>query len=284
MKPSMPCLLVLFVSAWMAPAFGQGQGERFQPPTAPDRPAMNQPPPEPPRPPPAEPGPGMPDGPRPPGVPGVEPPGGPRPPIAPFDPLLRLIAERRPELAERLERLRRESPRRLREVVLDALTSRLEEALNEAERSPERPIGPRGEGREARGGPGERLGAAAQRERGPAERPEFRQRMRELEEQHEQLERQSQELAQQLREQRTGGAAAGELDRLREELTGVVKHQFEVRTELRKAELQRIERELQRMREMVEKLQRELEQREKEREAIIQKRIDQLLGQDRTGW
>jgi hypothetical protein len=35
---------------------------------------------------------------------------------------------------------------------------------------------------------------------------------------------------------------------------------------------------------MVEKLQRELEQRDKEREAIIQKRIDQLLGQDRTGW
>lgn len=71
---------------------------------------------------------------------------------------------------------------------------------------------------------------------------------------------------------------------MREELVGLVKQQFEVRTELRKAELQRIEHELQRIREMVENLQRELAHREQEREAIIQKRIDQLLGQDANGW
>jgi hypothetical protein len=284
MKASLACLLVGCVSAWAATVCGQERGEHVQPPSAPERPVLNQPPPQPAPMPADEPEPETPDGPRPPGVGEAGLPGGPRPPVAPVDALLRLIAERRPELAKRLERMRRESPRRLREVVLDALTARLEEALNEAENSPERPVGPRGEGRGVRGGPGERPGGRAIRERGLAERPEFRQRVRELEEQHEQLERHSQELAQKLHEQRAGGAATEELDRLRDELTGVVQHQFEVRTELRKAELQRIEQELQRIREMVGNLQRELEHREKEREAIIQKRIDQLLGQDRTGW
>jgi hypothetical protein len=116
------------------------------------------------------------------------------------------------------------------------------------------------------------------------EPPEVRAHVRELEEQHEQLERQCQEAAQKLRERRAGGAPAEEQDRLRDELAGAVKHQFEIRTELRKVELQRIEHELQRIREMVENLQRELEQRDKERETIIQKRIDQLLGRDNTGW
>ncbi len=74
-----------------------------------------------------------------------------RPPLPlgrPVDPLLRVVAERRPELAERLERLRRRSPERFQDVLVEALMSRLEDALNEAERNPgpPEPMGPRPDG------------------------------------------------------------------------------------------------------------------------------------------
>ena len=93
----------------------------------------------PPQQPPAPPPPVQPPG-RPPPTPGGQPvpseppppPGAglpPHPPLGlgpglPGDPLLRLIAERRPELAQRLEQLRRRSPERFRAVLLDALTTR----------------------------------------------------------------------------------------------------------------------------------------------------------------
>lgn len=175
-------LLMTLVCAWALPALGQEAGGQPRPPSAPDSPALDQPPPEPPPPPPPtpRPEPGIPGGPRPPEPDGVAPPPTPRPSAPRIDPLLRLIAERRPELAERLERLRRESPARFREVVLDALTARLEEALNEVESQPERPLGLPGDGQGGRGGGG-RAGPPALRERGPAGPPELRAHVRELE-------------------------------------------------------------------------------------------------------
>jgi hypothetical protein len=216
------------------------------------------------------------------------PPGGPGGP-PPLEPLLRMIAEHRPELARRLEELRARSPQQFREVLFQAVMSRLEVVLDEAERHPappERPEG--GPGRpgmmEPPGpggmgpGPGFAPGGAPG---GP--RPEPPPRMRELAERNERLEVRSHELARRIRELGPK-APAEERDGLRQELAGVVKEQFEIRTELRKAELEQIQHELQRLREMVEKMQSGLERRQKEAEAIIKERMEQLAGDEAAGW
>jgi hypothetical protein len=98
------------------------------------------------------------------------------------------------------------------------------------------------------------------------------------------LEARSHELAGRLRELRAGDAPPEERERARDELAAVVNEQFEVRSELRKVELERVERELQKLRQVMENIHHDLEQRERDRESIIQRRIQQLLGEDAGGW
>jgi hypothetical protein len=192
-----------------------------------------------------------------------------------LQPLLRIIGHHSPELAGRLERLWRRSPERCHEVLMDALVFRLEEKLDEAERDL-RHDEPRP--------PGERESPRPPH-RGPDAPPrEMMERHMRLEREHEECERVSHELAERLRHlQHEGGPAEARME-TREELERVVNHQFEVRTQLRRFELERIERELSHLREVVERMQRQFERRERERGAIIERRIKQLLHDDMSDW
>lgn len=196
----------------------------------------------------------------------------------PAQALLRMVRAHRPELAERLARLARQSPDRFHEVLVEALISRLESALDETEAEPGPPgrpeRGPRSPVR-PRPGPAEPGGPPP---------GDVLPRVRELEERHGELERQSQELARQMRELGEGADAEVRHAALREQLVRVVNEQFEVRTQLRHMELERMQRELHRIQEMVERLQGQLERRERERPAITERRIGQLLGEDAAGW
>jgi hypothetical protein len=214
-------------------------------------------------------------------------------PPYPWRPLLRYLRERRPELADRLERLRDRDPEGFRRVILDAFMLRLEEALAQEEarpglsgRQPRAPEQGRAQFPPGAGGPPGRGPVGPE---GPAGGPlppvpdEFFPRVQELQKRHEQLEMRSRELAERLRAGRVEPVSPEDRERLRAELERTVNEQFEVRTELRRIDLERIERELQRLHERVESLRRELERRERERGGIIERRIQQLLG-DEGGW
>jgi chaperonin cofactor prefoldin len=209
-------------------------------------------------------GPGM----VPPGAPGMAPPGEPG---QRWDPLLRLLAERRPRLAERLVRLRERDPERFEDVIANAVGKRLERALDEEQARPgqERPRRPRPPRPE-------------RAERGHA--PEMEGHVRELQEQQEKLERQSRELAGQLRRMQHEGAPEDQQQHAREELMQVVNQQFDVRTELRKAELERLEGDLHRIQERLDRIRGNLDRRQAERGEIVGRRMEQLLGEDDVGW
>lgn len=194
----------------------------------------------------------------------------------PWAPLMRILAERRPELADRLERMRRQDPELFERVLMEAFMPRLERALDEAEADIKRhrPRGP-----EQPGGPHD-----LRRPDQPRPEREFEHHTRELHERQEKLEMRSHELAEKLKRLRHEDAEPEARTALREELTGAVNEQFEVRTELRGLELQRIERELQRLHENVEKMRGDFERRQLERESIIEQRVRQLLGDDFGGW
>jgi len=300
-KNSLVCLMLVFVMCGVYSSLGAG----FAASAVADDPPAAQPPPPPapaaPRPEPAVPGQ---PGPSEPAVgigqPGGPPGPGPEPsqqeglfPPYPWRPLLRYLRERRPELADRLERLRDRDPEGFRRVILDAFMLRLEEALAQEEgrpgppgRQPRAPEqgraqfppgagGPPGRGPVGPGGP-----AGAPLPPGP---DEFFPRVQELQKRHEQLEMRSRELAEHLRAGRFEPVPPEERERLRAELERTVNEQFDVRTELRRIDLERIERDLQRLHERVDSLRRELERRQRERAGIIERRIQQLLG-DEGGW
>src|SRR5690606_18240671 len=151
-------------------------------------------------------------------------------------------------------------------VLAEALMSRLEDTLSQAEEEvgpiselapPPKPPGP-----DRHPGPGSR----------PEESPEQRGRMRELEPRQQQLEIRSRDLATQLREARTKNAPADEQTRLREALGQVLSEQFDIRTEWRTMELERVQSELARLRNLLERMQRDAEQRDRERAVIIERR------------
>ncbi len=199
--------------------------------------------------------------------------------------LLPLIAERHPELAEKLRRLRDRSPEEFRCVLADAIAMRLDEALERRERPA---FGPAARGM----GP-----------RPPEPRPdgpEWDEGEREIREQHmalereaqelhrhnEELERRSHELAQRFRElrERREPDREPELDEVRHQIAQTVEEHFNVRTELRRIELRRVEMELARLREAVERIRHDLERREGARGPIIERRLRQLLGEGGEGW
>jgi len=288
MKAILPCLLIVLLVPLATPVMGQEPGEPVPPPPERDAPEWDQPAPQPP--PDAQPPDRQRDQPRRDKehsrrAPSMRPPGqagspgmdrARRPDAPPLQPLLRMIHQHRPELAERLERLRKESPERFREVVLDAMIFRLEAALDEGEHPGGPPPGHPGPGRE-----GQRMGPG-QRRPHPAEQMHIR--IREMEERHEHLEQQSHELAHHLREIREQQASKEDIERAHGKLAAVVNQQFDLRSELRRTELERVQRELEQLRRMVEKMERQLDRRAGERDVIIERRINQLLGEDFAGW
>ena len=198
---------------------------------------------------------------------GMGPGGLPMPP-PPF-PMLRIIAERRPELAARLENLMRNSPEKFEEVLAKALMFQLESALNDVDDEPaprdgKHPVPP--------GEPGP----------GPDQRShEAQAKMRELIEKQDQLELQSRTLAEKLR---ATGLSDADKQSLREELRRTIEEQFEVRSTLRQHELERLQKEIERLQAGVARVQAELDKRGKEKEAIIKHRVEQLLGDAASGW
>ena len=249
-------------------------------------------------PPPAPPPPGHPDAwDGPPGDASVQPPLGPpfwRPAGVRGDPLLRLVGARRPDLARRLAELRERSPARFREVVAEAFLSRLEEALDRAEGAPSyRGVPGHSEDRGPRGGrpgfsglgpggpPGPGWGQRGPSPLGPppVEDEAVEPRVRELERRVDELERQTRELV-----ERTRGAREADRPAAREELRQRLREQFELRGELRKLHVGRMERQLRALQDHLERVRQELRQREAEREAIIERRLESLLSEERDNW
>jgi len=205
-------------------------------------------------------------------------PGGPRYPLRAglMERLLPLVAERHPELAEKLRRLRQRSPEEFRRVLADALAMRLEEALERGER---RPFGP---GRPPRGAPEWDEPEREVREQHVA----LAREAHELHRHNEELEQRSYELAERFRElrERRDSGLEPELDEVRRQIERTVEEHFNVRTELRRIELRRVEMELDRLRETVERIRDELERRERARGAITERRLRQLLGEGGEDW
>ena len=110
--------------------------------------------------------------------------------------------------------------------------------------------------------------------------------MEELHRHNEELERRSMETAHRFRELR--GRDEPELQHERQELRRrieeTVEEHFNQRTELRRIELRRVEMELDRVREMLERIRHDLERREGARGVIIERRLNQLLGEGGEGW
>lgn len=196
-----------------------------------------------------------------------------RSPHDPHAPLLRAIDEQNPDLARRLHTLREQSPERFHRVLLEALMFRLEEALDVEEartdESPSTEATPRPPRSPHPGGAP------------PRPTREEEERRHELVRRQDELDRRSHELAADIRSDAT--ASAGRRALL-DELERVVSEHFEVRTQLRRMELEAIERELQHLREVLERMRSGMEHREKQRDAIIERRVRQLAGDDVADW
>lgn len=237
MRIALVLLLTLTFTPALAAACVQEPGEGVDPPP-PERPApdMQQQDPDD-RPPPPPPPPGQmerrrPPGPRAPGGPGrgrFE--GRPGPgPQARFDALIRLIAERRPDLAKRLERLRRQEPERFRDVLAEALIIRLEHILGDERPGPEHRPGERpprrfGSGPEARFQEGQEKAPALEREH------------RELQERAEALERELHELEERDARPEARERVRAQLERTHDELAGIRERLEEIERHRHHAEL-----------------------------------------------
>ena len=178
--------------------------------------------------------------------------------------MLRMLVEQnRPDLAERLRRLREQSPEKFRAVLTEALATRLEAALDAAARS-EGPVGAN-----------------------PARSDEAQQaalRRNEWEAQQQKLEDRSRELASKVRALRTAQPDSAEARAAREELVKTLNQQFDVRTALRRQELERLSQEIVRLTDGLERMKKDLEDREHERATIIDRRANELTGDDARRW
>jgi hypothetical protein len=200
--------------------------------------------------------------------------------------LLRGVKERRPELAKRLGEMLKDNPKHFEDVLMRALMGQIENALERQERG--------GRGRLGRSAATPREPSRAERPRRPerARRPErrrlpaepreeraretFTRRIGELRALHRDREAESRKLASQLRNRLRADVRPRDQENLRGRLRDTVREHFELRSELRRIDLSRIESELARLREAVEQLRIELEHRQRERGAIIERRIREL--------
>ena len=208
--------------------------------------------------------------------------------------LLRNFKRRRPELAGRLNELLKKNPKRFEDVLMRALMRQVEESLGGHERRERTDRAPRPP-RPLRERDGAGLMPRPPREpfqelrppRPPGLRPAgeprldirregFQRRVEELRRRHHDSEIKSRELATELGRRIRGGEGPRGPERMRAHLRETVGEHFELRSELRRLDLARIEAELARLQEAVNRLRSELELRSRERRAIIERRIRQL--------
>lgn len=191
--------------------------------------------------------------------------------------LLPLIEQDHPDLAERLRQLREGSPEQFARVLGDALAIRFEEALAQNTQRPE----PRAGTPRPPVGPGPQRADPEAREQQAA----FERELQELQRRDEVLEQRSAELARRYGELRDRPAESGEQrDELRRQIEEAVEQHFNVRTELRAHELRRVEMELEHLRAVVDRIRDDVERREQARSTIIERRLTQLLGEEKTDW
>ena len=201
----------------------------------------------------------------------------PRPDI--MERILPLLADEHPELVERLKQMREQSPAGYERLVADALAIRFEHAMKH-------------------GGPGPKLRGpflppdeldGVEEMKPPGDRPPFPGFDYELEEtwqallqRDDELDAQTTVLVEQYKQLAEDGSVGHReaLAKVRENLEQTVQKHFELRGEIRKIELQRIEQELKHLQEVVDHIRQNLTRREKARDSITSRRIEQLLGAD----
>lgn len=230
-----------------------------------------------------------------------------------WEPLLEVLGSRRPELAERLRALRERDPRRAAHVLADALLLRIEDALdgprprllgpprgprpgrpgpprgplnepppdeNEMPAPPAAdaaPDGPPGGGPPGPRGPGFGPGPGGRPPRpplGPGFGPPPTPEVRALQEQQRESDRAVLELAERVR---AAAPDSPERDALEAELRSSVEKQFDLRGRLRTAHLEMLREELSRLQRRIDAIGEELERRAVDRDAIIRKRVHELL-------
>ena len=196
--------------------------------------------------------------------------------------IIPLLETDHPELAKRLEEIKEESPEQYERLIADALALRLQDALDrEAAPHPDAPPNPDAPGLRLPGrGIGRRWDAPVL-----PEDQKLNETVRALQQHDVELERKTQEITERYRQgvqNRENPLNDEARNALRNELKQIVAQHFEVRTELRRTELRRFERELRRLRDAIERIQMDLDKRETAREIILDRRVSQLLGDQET--
>ena len=203
------------------------------------------------------------------------------PPLAgqpPIERLLGVIREHHPDLARRLYDVQQRSPEEFERLLADALAIRLRGALERLDETGDRPT--RGERAERPGRDPLHLGPPGRPEDVPPPIRELDRETRELTNRNDEIQQRTLELVDEYG--RLGESEeATEADRtaLRDRLKSTINEHFEVRSELRRIELRRIEFELSHLGRMVDGLRQELKTRDELRESIIERRLRLLLGE-----
>lgn len=184
---------------------------------------------------------------------GLQPP----PPVQRF---FEILKEKNPEEFERLKQLRKDDPEAFRKELTDRLRTELERRGLYGEAGDG---GPFRQGKGFKGEPGGRhFHADGDVEGWAVQSPEL-----------EQLEVKTRQLAHAIRDSNSPEEQA----KLREELKGELTKEFDLREQMRKDRLAQMEK-------RVEKIKTIMEQRQAQRDAIIQRRMEELTEQDALAW
>lgn len=195
---------------------------------------------------------------------GAQPPAGDRPPPPPPGPpptverFFEIIRNRNPDEYERLRQLRETDPTAFRQEILDRI---------------ERERARRGFAPPAVEGPGPRAFRNGDRETRRPRGGDAGDAMKVHSPEIEAHERKAQELAEQARSAKTDEERAALLKALRAELASA----FDLREQMRRERIQQ-------MRERLEKVESFLALRQANRDAILDRRVRELIGEDPTSW
>lgn len=232
-----------------------------------------------------------------------------REPLMRFNPLIRMIAERNEDLARRVDRVRNAAPDRFEDWLADTLMPHLEAALAKIEPQLPRDDGARPPpgrrpplGRPGVGGPeGPRPGGpppdldrpprpggpfgpgGPPGERPPRPSPEqaeelraMRTRIRETQERHQQIDEQIRRVVETLARGDRPGTDA-DRQKLAQDVHHLLQQQFDVRTELRRLELERMETEIRMLQQQLERVRTDMDRRGQQREKLIERHLQRIL-------
>ena len=196
-----------------------------------------------------------------------------------MDRILPLIEEGHPDLAARLEKMREESPEQFERIVADALAIRFDEAMRRHPSRKREAADPRPDRKPVFPPSPRKWDDPA---RGPDGPPPPDEKVNELHRRDQVLDQETTALAEQYRSLSDDAGQESEQKRrqLRQKIEQHVREHFQVRTELRYAELQQLEHELQRLREMMERISSDLKRREASRDAIVERRVATVVGEN----